>query len=101
MLHKNKSPGAAADAYDKAVAEGRALIKELNGEERRIQMRLGELAAGVETEYGGHTLAKFAKAIGVPACTLKRYRSVWKAWDGIEAPGPLSYSVMRELQDHP
>ena len=47
--------------YDEAVKEGRALRKEQNGTERRIQLRLGELAARVETKYADRTLAKFAK----------------------------------------
>lgn len=90
-------------SYDEAVTEGKAIIANMDREQRRHQMRLGELADRVETKYRDHTVAKFAKEIGVAACTLKRYRSVYRAWDGkgIEAPGPVSYAVLRELQDHP
>ena len=89
--------------YEEAVAKGKAIIAKMDREQRRDQMRLGELADRVETKYRDRTIAKFAKAIGVAACTLKRYLSVYRAWDGrgIEAPGPVSYSVLRELQDHP
>lgn len=88
-------------SFADAVSEGRDLITVMNGEERRIQLRLGELYARVERKYGDRTLAKFAKEIGVAACTLERYHSVFRAWEGIPAPGPVSYAVMRELQDHP
>lgn len=62
---------------------------------------MGELADKVEQKYGDRSRAKFAKEIGVLACTLERYRSVFRAWKGIPAPGPVSYAVLRELQDHP
>ena len=68
-----------------------------------LQMRLGELADRVdETEYRDRTQAILAKAIGYQACTLKRHRSVYRAWEGAgkKAPG-LSYAVHRELQNHP
>jgi hypothetical protein len=89
--------------YGEAVAKGKAIIAKLDGEQRRLQMRLGELADKVETKYRERTIAKFAKAIGVAPCTLLRHRSVYRAWDGmgIWAPGPVSYAVLRELQDHP
>jgi hypothetical protein len=89
--------------YEEAVAEGKDIITRMDGEQRRHQMRLGELAARVETKYADRTVAKLAKEIGVSDCTLKRYLSVYRAWDGkgIEAPGPVSYAVLRELQDHP
>jgi hypothetical protein len=92
--------------YDEAVAEDRdiiANIEKMDGEQRRHQMRLGYLADRVETKYRDHTVAKFAQAIGVGACTLKRYLSVYRAWDGMgkEAPGPVSYAVLRALQDQP
>jgi hypothetical protein len=66
-------------------------------------MSLGELADRVDkAKYRDRTLAKLAKAIGYELCTLKRHRSVYRAWEGAgkKAPG-LSYAVKRELQDHP
>jgi hypothetical protein len=46
-------------------------------------------------------VAKFAAEIGIAAFTLKRRLSVYRAWKGIEAPAPLSFAVLQELQDHP
>ena len=90
-------------SYDEAVTAGRNIVKTLDREQRRHQLHLGQLADRVEPKYGDRTVAKFAKEIGVAACTLKRYLSVYRAWDGrgIEAPGPVSYAVLRELQDQP
>jgi hypothetical protein len=90
--------------YADAVKEGRALRKERDDAERRTKLRLGELAARVERKtYGDRTLAKFAEEIGVRHCVLERYQSVWKAWDGQgkAAPGPVSFTVLKELQNHP
>jgi hypothetical protein len=87
------------DAYDEAVIEARKIIADAE----RGQLRLGALAAKVETIYGEQTLAKFADAIGIAPCTLERYRSVYKAWAGKTAPGleSVSYAVRRELATHP
>jgi hypothetical protein len=88
--------------YDEAVTEGRALIKEKDGVERRVQIRLGELAERLDKKgkYSDRVVARFAKAIGLSSCTVHRYAAVYKAWDGsgIVAPGPVSYAVMRELK---
>jgi hypothetical protein len=64
------------------------------------------LADKVETKYDDRTLAKFAAEIGVAACTLARYRDVYRAWKdtAICAPGRdsvSSYTVLRELAAHP
>lgn len=85
--------------YNAAVREGKAIV----AQQEAGQWRLGELADQVYPAYGENTLAHFAKAIGVNPDTLARYRSVYRAWSGeIPAPGPeLSYSVMRELANHP
>src|SRR5262249_26188247 len=83
--------------YDVAVREG----KEIIANEKRGQMRLGELADKLEPKYADRTLAKFAAEIGIAACTLERHRSVYRAWKENPAPGPGSYSVLRALQDHP
>jgi hypothetical protein len=94
--------------------EGKALVregKEILAQEDKGYWRLGEIASGLETEYGQKTLEHYAKAIGVAACTLERHRNVYRAWhsdwhstskDRKSAPGPelpKSYSVARELQD--
>src|SRR6516162_5690696 len=88
--------------YDKAVREGQAILAEIEVAERG-QLRLGELAHKLEKKYGDRTLAKFAAEIGVAKCTLDRYQTVYRAWEGKLAPGPIStsYAVLRELATHP
>jgi hypothetical protein len=83
--------------YDVAVREG----KEIIANEKRGQLKLGELADNLEPKYADRTLATFAKEIGIGACTLERHRSVYRAWKDKPAPGPVSYAVLRALQDHP
>jgi hypothetical protein len=84
--------------WDAAVREGKQIIER----SVRDQLRLGEIADKVETRYGENTLEKLAVAIGVAPCTLERHRSVYRAYkDTKPAPGPVSYSVLRALQDHP
>jgi hypothetical protein len=106
-LRKKPNKASSGDAvvldFDDAVREAREILARIEGEHRKDQMRLGELADEVQTTYGQRTLAKFAKKIGIASCTLNRYRSVYRAWDGegIQAPGPVSYAVLRELQAHP
>jgi hypothetical protein len=88
--------------YDKAVREGKEIVLEIEAAERG-QLRLGELADKLEPKYNDRTLAKFAAEIGVAKCTLERYRTVYRAWEGKLAPGPnlVSYAVLRELATHP
>jgi hypothetical protein len=84
-------------AYDEAIDEAKEILARTD----KDQIRLGELADKVQPLYGDRTLASFAKQISIAPCTLARYRSVYRAWAEIEAPGPVSYAVRRELQDHP
>jgi hypothetical protein len=85
-----------------AVREAKEIIDRSESQQRKDQMRLGELADKVvHPTYADRTLAKFAKAIRISPCTLARYRSVYRAWKGIKAPGRISYAVLRELADHP
>jgi hypothetical protein len=93
--------------YDDAVAEGKAIRSNIEAAEGG-QLRLGELADRVEAKYGDRTQAKLADAIGIARCTLDRYRTVYRAWKDILAPGPNSdppppppYAVCRELATHP
>jgi hypothetical protein len=83
--------------FDVAVTDGKEIVER----EGRDQMRLGELADRLETKYGEGTLKKFADAIGVAQCTVKRRRSVWRAWKGAPAPHSISYAVAQELEAHP
>jgi hypothetical protein len=107
--NKKPAPSAAASGpvgcikYNDAVAEGKKIIARIEAAERG-QLRLGELAAKVETKYGDRTLAKFAAELGIAKCTLERYRNVYRAYEGKLAPGPtsvFSYAALRELQKHP
>jgi len=100
-------------SFDDAVREGKAIVAKIEDAKRALedaergQLRLGELAAKVETKYKDRTLAKFAKAIGIAPCTLARYRDVFRAYEAYEdicAPGRESippYAVLRELATHP
>jgi hypothetical protein len=87
--------------WEDAVKEAKQILVRMDG--RKEKMRLGELAHKVEPTWGENTLGKFAKEINFCPRTLERYRSVYRAWDGqgIQAPGPVSYAVMRALQGHP
>jgi hypothetical protein len=90
--------------YERAVREGQEIVLEIEATAARGQLRLGELAHKVETKYKDRTLAKFAGEIGISACTLARYRDVYRAWANFCAPGRKSipsYAVLRELATHP
>jgi hypothetical protein len=112
MTMKKQTKALATDAststntipYDQAVAEGKKILAKIEDAERG-QLRLGELAAKVETIYGDRTLSKFAKELGIAPCTLARYRDVFRAYEAYEdicAPGrESSYAVLRELATHP
>jgi hypothetical protein len=90
--------------YEQWVKEGKQIVSQMEAGEN-LKMKLGELADGVVKVYSEKKLEQFAKAIGKAACTLKRCRSVYRAWCGEEAPKgaapPESYSVAQELQGHP
>jgi hypothetical protein len=85
--------------YETAIAEGKEIIAKIDSSRDRL-MRLGELADEVGRGYGEGRLKRFAKEIGIAACTLARCRSVFRAWPK-EAPAPKSYAVAQELQAHP
>ena len=74
-------------AYDLAVREGKEIVAKREADD----WRLGELADRVQPKYADRTLEKFAKAIGVAACTLERKRSVFRAWMDISEPAPKSF----------
>jgi len=84
--------------YETAVAEGKQIIAKIDSS--RDKLRLGELADQVGKGYGEGRLKRYAREIGIAACTLERCRSVFRAW-GKEAPAPKSYAVAQELQAHP
>jgi hypothetical protein len=90
--------------YERAVREGQEIVLEIEATTSRCQLRLGELAHKVETKYNDRTLAKFAEEIGISACTLGRYRDVYRAFPNICAPGRKSfpsYAALRDLATHP
>src|SRR6516164_10222045 len=101
IANTNAPPTDAID-YDEAVDEAKGIVAKIDDAERG-QLRLGELAHKLDKKYGDRTLAKFAAEIGVAKCTLDRYQTVYRAWEGKLAPGPIStsYAVLRELQTHP
>lgn len=100
-------PAPATIDYDAAVVEGKEIVEDIaaklaSAQDRR--MRLGELADAVEKAYGEGRLTKYAKDIGAALCTLKRSRSVYRAWAENEAAPPLlpkSFAVAQDLQRHP
>jgi hypothetical protein len=88
--------------FDEAVREGKEILAQMD-EAERGQFRLGALAHQVKTRYNDRTLAKFAAKLDIAKCTLERYRTVYRAWEGKLAPGPIStsYAALRELATHP
>ena len=94
------TPDAELIPYNDAVREGKELVRGLDSED--AQFRLGELAHRHKPVYGEGTLRRYAEAIGIVLCTLERYRTVYRAWADILAPGrKLSYAVARALANHP
>jgi hypothetical protein len=90
--------------FQAACVEGKAILGKIE-EAERGQLRLGELAHKVvHPTYGDRTMAKFAEALGISKCTLDRYRTVYRAYAGILAPGAKieipPYTVLRELAPH-
>jgi hypothetical protein len=102
----NKEP-ADGIPFDVCEREGKALLAEKNGHERRVNMCLGELAAKamspVGKNYGDHLVGNLAATWEIASCTAWRYRKTWCAWDGagIVAPEPVSFAVMYKLNGHP
>jgi hypothetical protein len=95
---ENDNAPAGVIPYDDAVAEGKVIVERHDAD----QLRLGELAHKVKPEHGDRTLADLAKDIGLAKCTLERYRSVYRDWEGKLAPGAnVPYVVLRALQTHP
>jgi hypothetical protein len=86
--------------YDAVVVEGKEIVAALATAQNR-RMRLGELADGVVKVYGESRLTKYAKDIGAVYCTLKRSRTVYRAWAGNGAAPPQSFAVAQELAGHP
>jgi hypothetical protein len=113
MKARKQAKGPAADTsaspeevipYDRAVREGKEIVLKIETTASQGQLRLGELADKLEPKYGDRTLAKFAKEIDVAACTLRRYRDVYRAYPNICAPGRKcypAYTALRELATHP
>jgi hypothetical protein len=94
---KSETPQADMKIWNDAVEAGKEIVARLDQD----QMRLGELADQVACKYGDRTLAKYAKAIGVAECTLKRRRTTYRAWKAKGAAPPRLYSVAQELAAHP
>jgi hypothetical protein len=67
----------------------------------RSQWKLGDLALDVETTYGGHTLEKYAEAIGVEYETLKAYRYVAERYQKVTRVTNLSWTHYRAVARYP
>jgi hypothetical protein len=81
--------------YDKAVAEGKAIVGRLEGN----CWRLADLANQIEPKYGADTIGQFANAIGMNPGTITTYRSIARAWP--ESSRRLSFSVSQALVSLP
>src|SRR5262249_6462893 len=90
-----------AQREDKQYVAWVTEAKQIDQTADKGQMRLAKIAAQVETKYGEESLKQFAKDTGIALCTLQRRRSVWRAWEEIQAAPPKLYSVAQELQAHP
>ena len=88
-------------SYNNTVTE----IKNILAQHDKDWRRIGELVAGIEKDYGKNQVVKLAKAVGLKAATLWRYRKVYKLATEIEeklALGRvLNYSAVRALENHP
>lgn len=73
---EGKSPVESARAWEELVSTGMQ-AREMKD---KAQWVLGDLALQIETFYGMDAIGKYATEIGVNKETLKRYRSVSKAW---------------------
>jgi hypothetical protein len=91
--------------FDDAVRECKELALNIKAADEAAEQnwyQITKTADNIEPLYGDRTQAKFAKAIGVEPCTLKRRLTVYRTYKGIGAPGPQSsYAVLRELAKHP
>src|SRR5262245_42488309 len=66
--------------FDEAIPPGQKLVAKLKSQHKAVEsteMKLGELAHRLKPVYGEETVAVFANKIGIPAATLKRYRSAY------------------------
>lgn len=81
--------------YDKAVAEGKAIVGQLESN----CWRLADLANQIEPKYGNDTLGKFATEIGLKTGTVSNYRSMARAWP--ESTQRCGYRICRALLSLP
>src|SRR5262245_39416922 len=71
--------------FEDAVAQGKPLVAKLKSQTKAVEgteMKLGELADRVKPVYGEETIAVLAVKLEVAAGTLKRCRSVYRAYKG-------------------
>ena len=80
--------------FEAAVAQGRELAAAIDAN----KWKLAALADGVGDDYGEAHLERFAERIDVLYGTIKRYRSVYRAWKDIDlGAAPPSYTVLSAL----
>ena len=91
--------------FNEAVTEIKDILARQDRDQDRDWRRIGELAISVGKKYGKDRIGKLAKAVGLKASTLWRYRKVFELATAIEdklALGRvLNYSAVRELENHP
>jgi hypothetical protein len=114
-MTKSKAATAAAEpaeaaaepkiAYDEAVREAREIV----ARRKQDAWRLGQFADRVESGYGKATLAKFAKAVGIPHDTMRSFRATYRAWSDPDQKVPrgtnseplVPHAVRKALAAHP
>jgi hypothetical protein len=67
----------------------------------QTRWKLGDLALQVDSRYGEHTLEQYAKSIGVPYDSLRRYRDISKAYEAATRVASLSWTHHRVMAAEP
>ncbi|MEV6948201.1 DUF6192 family protein [Streptomyces sp. NPDC051172] len=90
------------ERHAEIVKEGTKLVRRASA----VQFTLGDLALDVAPLQESHSheprpLAEFAKALGISAASLARYRRVAAAWPQGKRDARTSWSVHAILSSHP
>jgi hypothetical protein len=90
-------PSEQAD-LEAAIARCKPLVTAIDAN----KMTVGAEAARLETTYRGKVVAKFADGLGLDPESVRRYRSVAVAYEGVTfGETSPSFGAMAALQDHP
>jgi hypothetical protein len=93
-LAEAKAILAVEGSYDSLVEAGQIVLNQ-------TAWILGDLADKVESSYGEAKLEQYASDIGVPFSTLKRYRTVARAFPEKERRLPITFGVAQALASQP